>query len=123
MDAKHWIRTIVGMFELLPKSLTSRRYNLHRASFKDEFKKAFEDQHVLEGLVEMKLQEFLNLKQGNKTVLEYIHSFNDLAQYAPAQVASDDSKKMYFSRGLSPKMRVKVNMSYSSFHQMVNDAI
>ncbi|WVZ76022.1 hypothetical protein U9M48_024027 [Paspalum notatum var. saurae] len=39
------------------------------------------------------------------------------------KVASDDSKKMYFSRGLSPKMRAKMNMTYPSFHQMVNDDI
>ena len=56
-------------------------------------------------------------------MLEYVNIFNDLAQYAPAQVASDDSKKLHFSRGLSPKMRAKMNMSYPNFHQMVNDAI
>ena len=49
----------------------------------------------------MKLQQFLSLQQGDKTVLEYVNIFNDLAQYALAQVASDDSKKIHFSRGLS----------------------
>ncbi|WVZ93271.1 LOW QUALITY PROTEIN: hypothetical protein U9M48_039266 [Paspalum notatum var. saurae] len=145
MDANHWVRTIEGMFELLP-NITDRQkvlYAAHKlqglagswwvtyqASLEQgrqlawtEFKEAFEKQHIPEGLVEMKLQQFLSLQQGDKTVLEYVNIFNDLAQYAPAQVASDDSKKLHFSRGLSPKMRVKMNMSYPNFHQMVNDAI
>ncbi|WVZ84302.1 hypothetical protein U9M48_031349 [Paspalum notatum var. saurae] len=145
MDAKHWLRTIESMFELLP-NLPDRQKVLfaaqklqgpagvwwvtYQASLREdqqptwgEFKKAFEDHHIPEGLVEMKLQEFMNLQRGNKIVMEYIQSFNHLAQYAAAQVASDDSKKMYFSSGLSPKMRAKMNMTYPSFHQMVNDAL
>ena len=145
IDAKHWLRTIEAMFELLPQ-ISDRRKVLfaaqklqgpagawwvtYQASFGieqlptwSEFKKAFEDHHIPEGLVEMKLQEFLNLQQGDRTVLEYLQSFNHLAQYAPTQVATDESKKMYFSRGLSPKMRAKMHMGYPNFHQMVNDAI
>ena len=83
MDAKHWLRTIEAMFELLPQ-LQDRQKVLfatqklqgpagawwvtYQATFAAgkrptwaEFKKAFENHHIPEGLTEIKLQEFLSL--------------------------------------------------------------
>jgi hypothetical protein len=34
---------------------------------RDEFKQAFRDHYIPDGVLEMKLEKFLNLKQGNDT--------------------------------------------------------
>jgi hypothetical protein len=44
----------------------------------DEFRTAFRAHHILEGLIEQKLNEFLNLTQGTRTVLQYAQVFNHL---------------------------------------------
>jgi len=41
----------------------------------EDFKTAFRSYHVLEALVEIKEEEFLNLKQGSMTVCEYRNKF------------------------------------------------
>ncbi|GJN40011.1 hypothetical protein PR202_gb29172 [Eleusine coracana subsp. coracana] len=48
----------------------------------EEFKYAFRSHFIPAGIMERKLQEFLDLKQGGRTVLEYSQKFNHLAQYA-----------------------------------------
>jgi hypothetical protein len=44
----------------------------------DEFWTAFRVHHIPEGLIERKLNEFLNLTQGTRTVLQYAQVFNHL---------------------------------------------
>jgi hypothetical protein len=47
-----------------------------------EFKAAFRGHHIPAGIMDQKLNEFLALTQGNRTVLQYAQAFNDLCQYA-----------------------------------------
>jgi hypothetical protein len=47
-----------------------------------EFKAAFRGHHIPAGIMDRKLNEFLALTQGNRTVLQYAQAFNDLCQYA-----------------------------------------
>ena len=46
----------------------------------------------------MKLDEFLALKQGDQTVLQYVGRFNHLSQYASEHVNTDAKKKKWFMR-------------------------
>lgn len=46
----------------------------------DEFKEAFREDHIPEGVMMNKQQQFLALKQGRKSVTEYFHEFNFLAR-------------------------------------------
>jgi len=52
----------------------------------------------------IKATEFRNLVQGEMSVVEYTHKFNELAQYALNEVATDEAKKMRYEHGLSPMM-------------------
>jgi hypothetical protein len=44
----------------------------------EEFKMAFRGHHIPAGILDRKLNEFLTLTQGSKTVLQYAQAFNDL---------------------------------------------
>jgi hypothetical protein len=58
----------------------------------EEFRNAFRAHHIPEGLMERKLNEFLALTQGTRTVLQYAQAFNHLHQYAGYH-ADNDAKK------------------------------
>jgi hypothetical protein len=58
----------------------------------EEFRIAFRAYHIPEGLLERKLNEFLALTQGTRTVLQYAQAFNYLSQYASYH-ADNDAKK------------------------------
>ena len=64
-----------------------------------EFKTNFRSYHVQLGEVELKQEEFLNLKQGSISVCDYCNRFTQLSCYAPKEVCSDAKKqKMLFQR-------------------------
>ena len=68
--------------------------------------------------------EFCNLVQGEMSLVEYTHKFNELAQYAPNEVAIDKAKKVRYEHGLSPMMKDKLcNVPTLTFNEMVNAAI
>jgi hypothetical protein len=48
----------------------------------DEFKLAFREHYIPEGVVHMKQEEFMRFKQGGDTVMQYLNKFNHLSQYA-----------------------------------------
>jgi hypothetical protein len=65
----------------------------------------------------MKHEEFLRLKQGGDTVMQYLNKFNDLSQYAIDQVNTDLKKRNCFMRGLNVRLQRKMatclDLSYS----------
>ena len=72
----------------------------------------------------IKATEFHNLVQGELLVAVYTHKFNELAQYAPNEVATDEAKKVRYDHGLSPMMQDKLcNVPTPTFNEMVNAAI
>jgi hypothetical protein len=74
----------------------------------DEFKLAFREHYIPEGVLHMKQEEFMKLKQGGDTVTQYINKFNHLSQYAIDQVNTDIKKRNCFMRGLSDRMQRKM---------------
>jgi hypothetical protein len=83
----------------------------------DEFKLAFCEHYVPEGVLHMKQEEFIRLKQGGDTVMQYLNKFNHLSQYAIDQVNTDLKKKNCFMRGLNDrhqrKMATCLDLTYS----------
>ena len=49
----------------------------------EQFKTTFRGHHIPPGLMRMKAAEFMKLTQGIKTLIEYMHAFNNLSRYAP----------------------------------------
>jgi hypothetical protein len=73
-----------------------------------EFKLAFREHYVLEGVLQMKLEEFIRLKQGGDSVMQYLNKFNHLSQYAIDQVDTNLKKKNCFMRGLNDRLQRKM---------------
>jgi hypothetical protein len=83
----------------------------------DEFKLAFWEHYIPEGVLHMKQEEFMKLKQGGgETVTLYLNKFNHLSQYAIDQVNTDLKKRNCFMRGLNDRMQQKmatcIDLSY-----------
>jgi hypothetical protein len=82
----------------------------------DEFKLAFREHYIPDGVLHMK-EEFMRLKQGGDTVMQYLNKFNHLSQYAIDQVNTDLKKKNCFMRGLNDQLQRKMatclDLSYS----------
>jgi hypothetical protein len=64
-----------------------------------EFKAAFRGHHIPVGIMDRKLNEFLALTQGNRTLLQYAQAFNDMCQYAGYHADTDKKKRDRFRRG------------------------
>jgi hypothetical protein len=56
----------------------------------------------------MKLEEFIRLKQGGDSVMQYLNKFNHLSQYAIDQVDTDLKTKNCFMRGLNDRLQRKM---------------
>jgi hypothetical protein len=83
-----------------------------------------EGHHVPDSLVRIKQEEFMHLKQGNMSVVEYLHKFTELSRYEPDAVKTDEKKQGAFLRGLSTDIKSLVGSSkHANFNDMVNIAI
>ena len=56
--------------------------------------------------MEIKRKEFLHLKQETKTIMDYLHRFNDLARYAPKDTNTEAKKVYRFIEGLNPSIQI-----------------
>ena len=65
-----------------------------------EFQELFMGKYFPEIARHVKTQEFLELKQGVMTVLDYVARFTELAQFADDYVATDLAKVRRFENGL-----------------------
>jgi hypothetical protein len=150
LETDHWIRVMESKFRLLhctevQKTLfaaqqlqgdasawwanyTATRpadYQVLWAKFCD----AFRAYYIPAGVIRKKRQEFMDLKQGGRSVHDYSKQFNHLAQYAPDQVDTDE-KKDRFMISLSTKLheRMALNtggtfLEFVSNVMIVDDAI
>jgi hypothetical protein len=90
----------------------------------EEFRIAFRAHHIPEGLLERKLNEFLALTQGTRTVLQYAQAFNHLCQYASYHADNDAKKQDLFRRGLNTKLKERLNLvKANTFSELVNMAL
>jgi len=72
----------------------------HRVTWQ-EFTTAFREYYIPTGVLNRKLIEFLDLKQGGMSVMDYVNKFNHLSHYARTHVDTDEKKRDRFYRGLS----------------------
>jgi hypothetical protein len=147
LDADTWLRTIESKFALLtiPCVDSSKAHfaaqqlrgaaliwwdnycvmqaDGHVISW-EEFWNTFRAHHIPEGLMERKLNEFLALTQGTRTVLQYAQAFNHLCQYTSYHADSDTKKEDRFRRGLSTKLKERLNLvKANTFSELVNMAL
>jgi hypothetical protein len=82
-----------------------------------ELRSAFRAHYILAGMMRKKHQEFMDLKQGERSVHDYSKLFNHLAQYALDQVDTDDKKKDHFIIGLSTKLQERMRSTREGHSQ------
>jgi hypothetical protein len=95
-----------------------------------EFRDAFRAYYIPAGVMRKKRQEFMDIKQGGRSMHDYSNQFNHLAQYAPDQVDTDGKKKDRFMIGLSTKLQERMTLNtgeifleFVSNVMIVDDAI
>ena len=72
----------------------------------------------------MKAAEFMRLTQGTKTLMEYMHAFNNLSLYALGFIDSKEKKIESFKRGLGTKlMKIMVNSRCTTYNEFVYNAM
>jgi hypothetical protein len=129
LEADEWIRVIEQKFGLLQCTKTQKPLFVtqqlrgpantwwgnyvaiqpagHQITW-DEFKLAFREPYIPDGVLHMKREEFMKLKQGGDTVPQYLNKFNHLSQYAIDQVNTDLKKRNCFMRGLNDRLQRKM---------------
>jgi hypothetical protein len=71
-----------------------------------------------------KLTEFLDLRQGNRSVYEYIQEFNNLAQYGSHHVDTDAKNAELFRKGLTIQLQNRLILSQNlSYNELASAAI
>jgi hypothetical protein len=89
-----------------------------------EFCSAFRAYYIPAGVMRRKRQEFINLKQGGRSVHNYSKMFNHLAQYAPDQVDKNDKKNGRCMTGLSTKLQEHMTLNTGgSFPKFISKVI
>ena len=73
-----------------------------------EFTVAFKEFYIPAGVLNRKLTEFRDLRQGSLSVMDYVNKFNHLSQYAGTHVDTDEKKRDRFYRGLSSSLQEKL---------------
>jgi hypothetical protein len=89
-----------------------------------EFTTAIREYFIPVGVLDRKISEFLDLKQGSLSVMEYANKFNHLAQYTGTHIDSDEKKRDRFYRGLSCILQKELYTgNYQTFGILMNAAI
>jgi hypothetical protein len=151
LEADHWLRVMESKFGLLhctevqktlftaqqlrsDASAWSANYTATRPTDYQvtwaEFCDAFRAHYIPAGVMRKKRQEFMDLKQGGRSMYDYSKQFNHLAQYASDQVDTDEKKKDRFMIGLSTKLQERITLNtggtfleFVSNVMITNDAI
>jgi hypothetical protein len=91
---------------------------------RQEFKNSFRSHHVSLGVMKLKKKEFEDLKQGSKTVSEYVTQFTQLSCYAPDNVDTDEKKQDWFLNELNDGLTYALHVcDFINFQDMVDKAL
>ena len=89
-----------------------------------EFHDLLMGKYFLDTACHAKAQEFLELKQGTMTVLEYVARFTELARFADDYMATDMAKVRRFENGLKLSIRGRiVDLLLQDMDSMVGTAL
>jgi hypothetical protein len=90
----------------------------------EEFRGSFRQYHVPAGLMTVKKEDFLALKQGSLSVSEYRDRFLQLSRYAPEDVNTDAKRQYRFLRGLVDPLQYQLmNHTFPTFQHLIDRAI
>ena len=145
MVADHWFMQIENVLEAM--EITSDTTRIRLAAFQQEgearvwwrwartsrdlevmtwaeFRELFMGKYFPETARHAKAQEFLELKQGAMTVMDYVARFMELARFADDYVATNLAKVRRFENGLKLSIRAKiVGLRLQDMDSMVGTAL
>ena len=145
MVADHWFMQIENVLEAM--EITSDTTRIRLAAFRLEgeaqvwwrwartsrdleamtwavFQELFMGKYFPETARHAKAQEFLELKQGVTTVMDYVARFTELARFANDYVATDLAKVRRFENGLKLSIRARiVGLRLQDMDSMVGTAL
>ena len=145
MVADHWFMQIENILEAM--EITSDTARIRLAAFQlegeaqvwwrwarasrdleamtwTEFQELFMGKYFPETAKHAKAQEFLELKQGPMTVMDYVAKFMELARFADDYVATDMAKVRRFENGLKLSIRGRiVGLRLRDMDSMVGTAL
>ncbi|WVZ63620.1 hypothetical protein U9M48_013236, partial [Paspalum notatum var. saurae] len=145
LAADDWLRTIESKFTLLPGLTEQEKARFAAqllqgpagawyATFQamqqrdhvvtwEELRTAFRAHYIPASLMEQKQREFRELKQGSRTVMQYVQTFIQLSQYSPRDVADDPSRAARLLQGFDPTLQTHLGRRYQSFSELVDTAL
>ena len=95
----------------------------HRVTWQ-EFTAAFREYYIPASVLNRKLMEFLDLRQGSMAVMDYVNKFNHLSQYAETHIDSNEKKRDRFYHSLSCSLQKELyTWNYQTFGVMMNAGI
>src|SRR3954463_14100764 len=72
----------------------------------------------------LKKKEFRSLRQGGRSVAEYVEEFNKLARYAPDDVRDDAARQEKFLEGLNDELGVQLTVAtFANCQALIEKAI
>ncbi|CAA0821425.1 Unknown protein [Striga hermonthica] len=77
----------------------------------DRFKELFRNNYLTAPTRAMKMNKFIQLRQGSMTVADYIHKFEQLSRFGEHMVSTDALKMERFLEGLKPELYRDVYMA------------
>ena len=90
----------------------------------EEFQELFMGKYFPDTARHAKAQEFLELKQGAMTVMDYVVRFTELARFVDDYVATDMAKVRRFENGLKLSIRARtVGLRLQDIDSMVGTAL
>ena len=69
----------------------------------------------------MKRDEFRSLRQGGRTLKEYMDDFYALSRYAPEDIDTDAKRKDKFLNGLKGVLKIPLSIAYAPNYQSLLD--
>ena len=79
---------------------------------------------MLEGIIDLKKDEFCALKQGGMSVTNYLNKFSWLARYAVEDVTADKARQSHFLKGLNTGLQLSlIAYTFPDFQELVNKAL
>ena len=73
------------------------------------------------GTMKVKKEEFRSLRQGGRSLKEYMDDFYSLSRYAPEDVDTDDKRKEKFLDGLKGELKIPLSVAYAPNYQSLLD--
>ena len=87
----------------------------------DTFKEGFRNAHISSGIMNLKKDEFRSLRQGGRTLKEYMDDFCALSRYAPDDIDTDAKRKEKFLNGLRGDLKIPLSVAYAPNYQSLLD--